>query len=115
MLDEPSANISEDVLIVIEDEEAIIECDIDANPSDNLTVTWWHDNKLIDNERFSHYVDDSVGVLEIQGVQADDAGQYHCQVENVVGEAFSNPTTLDVLCKYQQTIYIVSQKKGSND
>ena len=104
MLDEPSANISDDVLTVIENEDVIIECDIDANPSDNLTVTWWQDNRQLDDERFTDYVDGNVGVLEIQGVQAADAGQYHCQVENIVGETLSNPATLDVLCKYKQSI-----------
>lgn len=39
-------------------------------------------------------------VLNLYNVTEEDAGEYVCSVENVVGKTFGDPVTIDVVCKH---------------
>ena len=90
----------------VEGEEALIICDIDANPVENLTVTWYRDNKEleVDGERIVTDIinddGDHYAVLDVLEVNRHDVGLYSCAVENSVGQGYSQgSTSLDVYCK----------------
>ena len=94
----------EENITTVEGESASLYCDIDANPRENLTVTWSHDSNILeeDSERFMTETseDGSFSVLTILETHRQDAGLYSCAVENVVGVGYSeSTTTLDILCK----------------
>ena len=76
-----------------------IVCEFDANPEENVTVTWFRDNKELefDEERMFTDVD---WILDIQEVSRHDVGLYSCAVENSVGHGYSEgSTSLDVYCE----------------
>ena len=89
---------------MIETENVTIWCEIDANPSDNLTLTWFKDSNVVnvEDEKFDFSEPE---FLIISEVGPEDAGQYSCVAENEVGLSNeSNTATLDVLCKIYSLI-----------
>ena len=96
----------EDNITEVEGGMARILCDIDTNPVENLTVTWYRDNKEMemDGERmlsdFTLTDDDHYAALDILELNRHDIGLYSCVVENSVGLGHSEGSTiLDVYCK----------------
>ena len=109
--DVPEANIWEDNITAITGDEVIVECGIYSNPSDNVTVVWYHDDVVIDMEDQRYIAeemegedddreDDITATLVISGITAQDAGVYHCLAENQIGSNISNGVVLDIFCKH---------------
>ena len=109
--DVPEAIIWEDNITAVAGDEVLVECGIYSNPSDNVTVVWYHDDVVIDleEERYAAYEevgededreDDVTATLAIADVTAKDSGVYHCFAENQIGSNFSNGVILDIYCKY---------------
>ena len=96
----------EENITEIEGGMAVILCDIDTNPLENLTVIWYRDNKEleVDGERMLSDItltdDGQYAVLDILYANRHDVGLYSCAVENSVGLGYSEDSTiLDVYCK----------------
>ena len=107
----PRVSVDEEGQSIFAGEDAIIRCQVRANP-DNLTrLEWLKDGSAVEDERFS--VEDST--LTITDVQAEDAGDYRqlilnqiptesfphrCEAENSIGEAESEGVhPLEVFCE----------------
>jgi hypothetical protein len=71
-----------------------------ADPSDNLTYTWYHGNVLLLDGPTGTGSDVSgatTATVTVSNVSAPDAGSYWCQILNACGGAVSNPAGLTVL------------------
>ncbi|XP_026329111.1 uncharacterized protein LOC113237068 [Hyposmocoma kahamanoa] len=73
-----------------------IYCDHKAHPSETV-VSWFHidheENVNNNNKNKNGYHP----VLNLYNVTEEDAGEYVCSVENVVGKTFGDPVTIDVV------------------
>merc|ERR1719323_1150095 len=73
----PRVMILDDNVTAVEGDDVMIDCDIDSNPDDNLTVTWY-----LDDQPLESYTIDSTDVdtLTLVSVSRDEAGHYSCSV-----------------------------------
>ena len=83
----------------MEGDNITLECQVDTNPSDNVTITWYHDNEVVDTVE-----DDSDTTLTITNVIRQDAGQYSCSAGNGIDVGYSEQALLEVYCKYQTPV-----------
>jgi len=109
----PRVSIDEGGQSVFAGEEAVIECQVKANP-DNLTRLEWikDDSPLVEDDRF--IVEELT--LTITGVRAEDAGQYRCVAENSIGEAESEEShPLEVFYPPSMEVHISPEDPVAED
>lgn len=75
---------------VLEGSSVSLLCDSRANPP-VTNYTWYRDDEE-DEERGP--------VLDLNGVDPSDSGDYHCEAKNELGEEISATIQLDVQCKF---------------
>ena len=99
--------ILDDNVTAVEGDDVMIDCDIDSNPDDNLTVTWY-----LDDQPLESYTIDSTDVdtLTLVSVSRDEAGHYSCSVGNGVDVGYSNQALIDVYCKIRSCISLFTSQ-----
>ncbi|MEQ2233817.1 hypothetical protein ILYODFUR_025673, partial [Ilyodon furcidens] len=80
------SNLTMDVTALL-DTMVTLECDVRGVP--HPTITWFRRGEAVMSSRHAQYVDRGLR-LKIPHVQASDAGQYTCKVNNVAGSAEKN-------------------------
>jgi len=108
----PRVSVDEEGQSVFAGEEATIQCQVEANP-DNLTrLEWLKDDSLVEDDRFT--VEELT--LTINGVKAEDAGEYRCVAENSIGEAESEGShPLEVFYPPSMEIHISPEDPVAED
>lgn len=90
-------------IMIGEGELANMECAIDANPLEASMVQWTHESteKMSQlGNRAERAFQDNKSYLTIKNVTANDAGLYHCTVNNGIGEATNRSIFLIVKRKH---------------
>lgn len=87
-------NLTTDVTALL-DTMVTLGCEVRGVP--HPTITWYHRGEAIMSSRQAQYLERGIR-LKIPRVQASDAGQYTCKVNNVAGSA-EKSFELDVYSK----------------
>jgi len=77
-------------VMVGQNEDAQLECVIDANPLEEHMVNWTHEsgNRMSEMEgRTERVFQDNKSYLTVRNVEVADSGYYFCTVNNAIGVA----------------------------
>lgn len=98
-------------LTVDSGQNAVLECEVDANPIDENTVKWSRAN--FDMSRTTTTLDQTVTArnravskLTVNGVTKTDAGQFYCEASNGLGSAITSVVELLIKCTYSSTYFL---------
>ena len=85
--------------VIIDEGDLLLTCNATGNPTPS--ISWTKDGSLINasgDPRIS--ITEENTKLRITNVSRADDGQYRCVASNGLGNATSNPASVDVRCKY---------------
>ena len=67
------------------------------------SATWYHDDEaIVDDGRFRAFESDDIRILEISGVQPEDAGEYTVRLSNAHGDVEVSATLIVIGAKRAQ-------------
>ena len=85
--------------VIIDEGDLLLTCNATGNPTPS--ISWTKDGSLINASRDPRIsITEQNTKLRITNVSRADDGQYRCVASNGLGNATSNPATVDVRCKY---------------
>jgi len=101
------------VQLVSDGDTAVLECRVIANPSGVDIITWSRPDYDMSRALISSPTVD-VSRLTIVGVERSDAGAFHCNAFNGVGEVASDIASLVVKCKQLYSVVNVGRPSCSS-
>ncbi|XP_037082293.1 nephrin-like isoform X2 [Pollicipes pollicipes] len=75
------------VSIVSSGEEGTVVCRVDANPFTDAMITWHRDLFNFNSSRVTIFSRNGTSYLTIRNVTREDIGEFHCRINNGIGEA----------------------------